>query len=47
MNTVEDLSHVVNDATSSSEIIVDDPSLFDGNSNTLVPITTVSINTVR
>ncbi len=47
MNTEEDLSQVDNDAINSSEIVVDDPSLFDGNSDTLVPITKVSTNTVR
>ncbi len=47
MNTLEDISQVVNDATSSNEIIVDDPSLFDANSNTLVPITKLSTETVR
>jgi hypothetical protein len=47
MNTVEDISQVVNDATNSNEIIVDDPSLFDANSNTLVPITKLPTETVR
>jgi hypothetical protein len=47
MNTVEDLSQVVNDAINSREIIVDDPSLFDANSNTLVPITKLSTDKVR
>jgi hypothetical protein len=47
MNSVEDLSQVVNDATNSSEIIVDDPTLFDGSSNNLAPLTNVSIDTVR
>ncbi len=47
MNTEEDFSQVDNDAINSSEIVVDDPSLFDGNSDTLVPITKVSTNTVK
>jgi hypothetical protein len=47
MNTVENLSQVVNDASSSTDIIVDDPSLFDTNSNTLVPISKDTTNTIR
>ncbi|CAF0928188.1 unnamed protein product [Rotaria sordida] len=47
MNTVANLSQVANDAISSHEIIVDDSSLFDANSSTLVPITKVSTNTIR
>jgi hypothetical protein len=47
MNTVEDLSQAVNDAIISSETIVDDPSLFDANSNTFAPITKLSIDTDR
>jgi len=47
MTTVDDSSQTVNDAISSNETIVDDPSLFDTNSNTLVPITKLSTDTFR
>jgi hypothetical protein len=47
MNTVEDLSQVVNDTISTGDITVDDPSLFDTNRNRVVPIQRVSTDTIR
>jgi hypothetical protein len=49
MNTEEDLSQVVNDTISASEIeiTIDDPSLFDANRNRVVSIPRVSTDTIR
>jgi hypothetical protein len=47
MNTVEDLSQVGNDTIRTSEITVDDPSLFDVKRNIVVPITRLSTDTIR
>ncbi|CAF1465384.1 unnamed protein product [Rotaria magnacalcarata] len=47
MNTVSNSSQVIHDANNSREIIIDDPLLFDNNSNKLPPIGKVSTTTIR
>ncbi|CAF3476232.1 unnamed protein product [Adineta steineri] len=42
-----DISQFDNNAINSNEIVIDDPSLFDGNSDTSIPITKISLNTIR
>ncbi|UJR28817.1 hypothetical protein I4U23_010041 [Adineta vaga] len=47
MNTEVDFSQIQNNAIHSNENIVDDPSLFDGNSDISIPITKISTDTIR
>lgn len=47
MNTVEDLSHVANQTIPTTEFHIDDPTFFDANRDTLVPITRLSTDPVR
>ncbi|CAF1614987.1 unnamed protein product [Adineta ricciae] len=47
MNTEEVSGQIQNDANHSNETVVDDPSLFDGNSDVSIPIRKVSGDTLR